>query len=191
MVSAPATTLQKPDMADIQKVEVLAKVEKKNKEQEEIDRYDSAEEVDSDDMAGDLCDSDSDDGQERRALFKVARASKRGAAGTEPAASKFNQEFDTNVFEVKLDCLENKGEVATGDAHICSACGAVFSNVSKLTKDGEKQIWNCEFCNAKNEVNIDDEEIPKSAQVTYLLEAAPPKQVVEDDKGQKVELMPG
>jgi len=35
----------------------------------------------------------------------------------------------------------------------------------------------------KNEVNIDDEEIPKSAQVTYLIEAAPPKKVVEDDKG--------
>ena len=171
-------------MADIQKVvNVLATVEEKNREKEEIDRYDSAEEVDSDDMAGDLCDSDSDDGQERRALFKVARASRRGGAGTEPASSKFNQEFDTNVFEVKLDCLENKGEVATGDAHICSACSAVFSNVSKITKDGETQIWNCEFCNMKNEVNIDEEEIPKSAQVTYLIEAAPPKKVVEDAKG--------
>ena len=82
-------------------------------------------------MAGDLCDSDSDDGQERRALFKIARGAKRGGASA-VAAPKFNQEFDTNVFEVKLDCLENKGEVATGDAHICSSCGAVFSNVSKL-----------------------------------------------------------
>ena len=67
------------------------------------------------------------------------------------------------MFEVKLDCLENKGEVATGDAHICNSCGAVFSNVSKLSKDGNKQIWHCEFCNTRNEVNIDDEEIPKSS----------------------------
>ena len=76
------------------------------------------------------------------------------------------------MFEVKLDCLENKGEVATGDAHCCTSCQAVFSSISKLTLKNEKQIWQCEFCNTENEVNIDDEEIPKTQEVTYLVEAA-------------------
>merc|ERR1719188_2336214 len=48
-------------------------------EEAEEDANLSAEEVDSDDMAGGLCDSDSDEGEERRAVFKVMRAEKRGA----------------------------------------------------------------------------------------------------------------
>ena len=41
------------------------------------------------------------------------------------------------------------------------------------------QMWECEFCNYRNEVMLDDEEIPKSLEVTYLLEAAAQ---VQDDK---------
>ena len=32
---------------------------------------------------------------------------------------KYAQEFDTNVFEVKLNCLASQKEVATGDAELC------------------------------------------------------------------------
>jgi len=44
-----------------------------------------------------------------------------------------------------------------------------------LEKDEELMslIWTCEFCNGRNEVQLDDEEIPKSEEVTYLIEAAP------------------
>lgn len=39
--------------------------------------------------------------------------------------------------------------------------------------EGEvQQIWICEFCNAKNDVNIDEQEKPKSNAVNYILEAA-------------------
>ena len=96
------------------------------KEVEEEEANLSCEEVNSDDMAGGLCDSDSDEGGERRAVFKVMRAEKRGAKSggvaaemNGPKPKTYKQEFDTNVFEVKLDCLENKGEVATGDAQLC------------------------------------------------------------------------
>lgn len=82
------------------------------------------------------------------------------------------QEFDTNVFEVTLDCLENKGEVATGDAEICKICSGVFSKFSKLTTENEQQIWACEYCNTKHEVMIDDEEVPKANEITYMIEAA-------------------
>ena len=172
----------KPDMADVPLVnEANGIFDQKLKVIQEIDRYDSCEEVDSDDMAGDLCDSDSDEGEERRANFKALRGAKRESTKQEAPGQKYNQEFDTNVFEVKLDCLENKGEVATGDAQICTSCSGVFSSISKLTTEGQTQIWICEFCNHKNEVNIDDEEIPKSSQVTYLIEAAPPKKEIGKD----------
>ena len=139
-----------------------------------MDQNLSAEEVDSDDMAGDLCESDEEDGENRRADFKAVRNEKRSNGILKPASKKFRQEFDTNVFEVKLDCLENKGKVVTGDAHLCKTCASVFSNISKIsgkiTKDGEEQIWICEFCNTKNVVNLDYEEIPLSGSVTYLTE---------------------
>ena len=83
-------------------------------------------------------------------------------------------EFDTNVFQVALDCLENKGEIATGDATICTTCAGVFSMFSKLTQEMDgQQIWDCEFCNTRNEVMIDEEEeMPKEGEVTYMIEAA-------------------
>lgn len=33
-------------------------------------------------------------------------------------------------------------------------------------------MWTCEFCHKENEVVIDDEEVPQSNEVTYLLEAS-------------------
>ena len=40
-------------------------------------------------------------------------------------------------------------------------------------------MWSCEFCNHENLVNFDDEEIPKSGTISYLIEAAAQ---VEDKK---------
>ena len=60
----------------------------------------------------------------------------------------------------------------TGDAEFCSNCKAVYNKTSVIVEEEGKQIWTCEFCDTKNEVNIDEEEIPQSNEVTYLLEAA-------------------
>ena len=93
----------------------------------------SCEEVDSDDLAGGLCESDEEDGVARRGVFKAMRSekrSKRGGGGGGGAGlfsanlppqkrEKYAQEFDTNVFEVKLNCLASQKEVATGDAELC------------------------------------------------------------------------
>ena len=87
-------------------------------------------------MAGGLCYSD--DGSNNRGIFKEKRAAKRGRGGggaKQKRRRKVVQEFDTNVFEVTLDCLENKGEVATGDAEICPTCSGVFNKFSKLTTE--------------------------------------------------------
>ena len=105
----------------------------------------SCEEMDSDDMAGGLCDSDSDNGENRRAVFKAYRMEKKALEDVEddPDAdlaappSKFVQEFDTNVFKFKLDCLENKSEMLPGKPIICKESGAVFCNISKIDREGE------------------------------------------------------
>ena len=49
--------------------------------EQELDRNLSCEEVDSDDLAGGLCDSDSEDGAERRGVFKAMRSEKRAKRG--------------------------------------------------------------------------------------------------------------
>jgi hypothetical protein len=49
----------------------------------------------------------------------------------------FLQEFDTNVFQVSLECLEKKTEIATGDAEICKNCSGVFSKFSKIVIEAE------------------------------------------------------
>ena len=63
----------------------------------------------------------------------LAHASERRVCELVIAYSYQVQEFDTNVFQVTLDCLENKGEIATGDAEICKQCAGVFSKLSKLS----------------------------------------------------------
>ena len=119
-------------------------------------------------MAGGLCYSDEE--PSRRGVFKAMRSEKRG--GPKKRKRKVVQEFDTNVFEIKMDCLENKVAIATGDAELCKNCGGVFSKYSNLSMEKDEQIWICEYCNFKNEVMIDDEEIPKENEITYMIEAA-------------------
>lgn len=71
--------------------------------------------------------------------------------------------------------MKDKAELATGDPTFCCNCKAVFNMHSKIEEvkgDDEKQIWTCEFCLTKNEVNLDDEEIPKTGAVNYIVEAA-------------------
>ena len=93
-------------------------------------------------MAGNLCGSDEEDGSNRRQVFKAMRSQKRSGTSRkgvdEPKREKFQQEFDTNVFQVALECLENKGEVATGDAEICKTCSGVFSKISQIVTEGEQ-----------------------------------------------------
>ena len=75
--------------------------------------------------------------------------------------------------QVNLKCLADKGELATGDPFLCSRCQGVFNQSSVIRIDEARgQLWTCEFCHLENEVMIDEEEIPQSTEVTYLLEAA-------------------
>ncbi len=87
--------------------------------------------------------------------------------------AKYKQEIDTNVFLINLGCLKDSGELATGDPVFCSKCQAIFNKYSNITEQmGGKQQWDCEFCLAKNQVNLEPEELPKTEGVNYILEAA-------------------
>ena len=74
--------------------------------------------------------------------------------------------------------LKNDGsEMATGDPIFCITCNAAFNMHSRVEEEkrdeGEPcQTWTCEFCNTRNAVQIDPEEIPKTSQVNYIIEAA-------------------
>lgn len=133
--------------------------------EEELDRNVSCEELDSDELEGDLNLSDDESGVAARTVLRANKSQK-------PASEKIAQEFDTNVFKVSFANLQDRGELAAGDAVFCTSCKAVFNKNSALETRGDQQIWRCEFCNTENEVQVDPEEMPSSEQTTYLLEAA-------------------
>ena len=92
-------------------------------------------------------------------------------------ARKYKQEIDTNVFRIAFKTLKDKAELATGDPVFCKECQACFNIHSKVeeVKDPEnesKQVWKCEFCNAENEVDLEEEEKPQTNAVNYIIEAA-------------------
>lgn len=58
----------------------------------------------------------------------------------------------------------------------------MFNSTSSLIEEDGKQFWICEFCNEKNEVMIGEEEIPQSAEITYLLEAAAQVQQAQEEE---------
>ena len=75
--------------------------------------------MDEDDLDGEL--NLSDDGRDQRDEFRHQKAFMRQAE-PQKKVRKFRQEFDTNVTQVSLKCLENKGELATGDPFLCTRC---------------------------------------------------------------------
>lgn len=102
---------------------------------------------------------------------KVAPKKLRKAPG-----KVYKQEVDTNVFKIALSTLKNQAELASGDPVICKNCKAIFNQFSvieeKKTLEGEElQMWTCEFCNTQQEVSLEKEELPKTAEVNYIMEA--------------------
>lgn len=144
--------------------------ENSDNEDKYMERNLSACECDSDDLEGEMNLSDSEDGSRKRAVFKAELKQERKKKGRSKA-NKYVVEIDTNIFEIKLDCLKAQTEIATGDAEICKGCAAVLNHKSVLKNNNQE--WPCEFCNEVNKVMImDEQEIPKTEAVTYLLEAS-------------------
>ena len=87
-----------------------------------------------------------------------------------PIEKRKVRKANTNVLAIDLSTLASNAELIPGDPYICKSCTAVFSSHSKSEDNGS---WICEFCNTTNDIQIDDEEKPKSETVEFLVEPAP------------------
>ena len=79
-------------------------------------------------------------------------------------------EVNTNVIEINLNCLRNESSIATGDPLLCKNCECLLNSSSVLIRSDAGVLWECEFCNHKNNILIENEEIPQQLEVTYFLE---------------------
>ncbi|BFZ09174.1 hypothetical protein BsWGS_12213 [Bradybaena similaris] len=77
---------------------------------------------------------------------------------------------DTNIVSVSFNTLLLPSNMHAGEPVICVNCHAVLSHISRV--DMTSKVWQCEFCSAAAEVDIEPEEIPRSEDVTFLLEPA-------------------
>jgi hypothetical protein len=86
---------------------------------------------------------------------------------------EYEQEVDANVLTIQFEFLKEKVAYATGDPFICKQCEAFLNQFSILSpiKDSEKYIWECEFCSFKNEISIENEEIPKTDCIDYFVQS--------------------
>ena len=76
--------------------------------------------------------SDEEDNFVKRKNIKESKAVERKKQGMKAKANKYYVEVDTNIFEIALDCLNNKTEIATGDAEICKGCAGVLNYKSVI-----------------------------------------------------------
>jgi hypothetical protein len=68
-----------------------------------------------------------------------------------------------------------------GDPVYCKECGAIASHLSKILlerqetgqSDDTESRWRCEFCPNTNTVDIEQTDLPKHEDATYLLSPAP------------------
>jgi len=83
-----------------------------------------------------------------------------------------------NVLSVELGALYRKVDLATGDPVRCKQCHAIFcaSDAPCLVKgdkmeDGEEpsREWTCKYCGCKQEIDIDDAEIPTRNVSEYVV----------------------
>ena len=61
-----------------------------------------------------------------------------------------------------------------GDAVACTECKAIASHLSKLQiEENQETKWQCEFCSKVNIVDLEQTDLPKHEDATYLLAPAP------------------
>ena len=113
-----------------------AKSEKKEVKME-LDNVDSdedcrsVEDVDSDELDGDLNLSGEEDNSHVQE-FRMQSKAKKMVESKRPAR-KFRQEIDTNIFKIEFSALKDNAEIVSGDPIVCFKCGAIFNINSEIT----------------------------------------------------------
>lgn len=85
------------------------------------------------------------------------------------SSKKYQQVVDTNIICIKFDFLKDKNPYATGEPNHCTQCNAYLSHLSALTEKDNKYIWDCEYCDKENILQIEKEEIPKEKIMDYFI----------------------
>lgn len=114
------------------------------------------------------------------AVKKPAPAKPCLAAPPMPALPAFPQ-IDSNIAEVSMDELAKQNILATGDPLPCVNCNAIFNSYSVIHESEEGQVWVCEFCECKNNVEMEAEELPTESKLIYVLET--PEQAAMEKQG--------
>ena len=169
---------QKQELSMIKESEKeMKKSLKASSDSEDSDNYDernrSCEEVHSDELEGELQLSDCED-ESRVKKFRAKKKYQKASYKQAPARL-FRQEIDTNIYRIGFKTLADKAELASGDPTECQKCKAIFNIHSKVEEEKNEdsdQVWVCEFCNHKNNVDLEEEEKPKNKAVNFILEAA-------------------
>jgi hypothetical protein len=61
-----------------------------------------------------------------------------------------------------------------GDPVYCTSCDVIVSKLSEIQKvDDQDSTWTCEFCSNTNRVDIEEADLPKQEDATYLISPAP------------------
>ncbi|CAF1422223.1 unnamed protein product [Adineta steineri] len=97
-----------------------------------------------------------------------------GASSHNQKQRKRLRKADTNVLSIKFNRLLQPDDMHAGDPVYCTECGAITSHLSKIQNaDGEDSKWQCEFCSKLNTVDIEQTDLPKKEDATYLVSPAP------------------
>lgn len=79
---------------------------------------------------------------------------------------------DTNIVSIKFNTLVMPSNMHTGDAVYCTSCRSILSHISEIKTEDDSKVWTCEFCGERNVIDVEDEEVPKVDDVTFMLEPA-------------------
>lgn len=112
------------------KAQALGNSNSDDSEDDQMNR--SMEDVDSDELDGDMNLSDNEEeAQNFRSELKAKKSNE--------VRRKYRQEIDTNIFKIQFSTLADKAEIATGDPEVCKQCQAIFNCNSKVeeTKNAE------------------------------------------------------
>ncbi|CAF1027360.1 unnamed protein product [Didymodactylos carnosus] len=117
----------------------------------------------------------------------IAASSDRSSKRTVKQKRKLRK-ADTNIVSVQFNRLLESTEMHAGDVIKCNECGVIASHLSKIkqaepqqqsdadNESGEQlpqSLWECEFCKHANATDIEQTDLPKQEDVTYLVAPAP------------------
>merc|ERR1712060_343949 len=110
-------------MGQIAQISLDPEAKRRIEREREIDRNLSCEDMDSDELDGELNLSDDESGTMAREKMRT-----RVDAAAKAKRETYQVEFDTNIYKVSMDCLQHKGQIVAGDAEFCRHCKGVFNN---------------------------------------------------------------